>query len=979
MKSLLRKTLLVIALIPVCVAQLIAQPETYHHYTANDGLSFLIISSIYRDSKGYLWCGGYGGLNKFDGQTFLRYGHNKGLSNYNVKDICEDNTGNLWVGTTKGLNKITNDKIENYFLQHGLVSNEIVNICCDTNNVVWILTSSGVNYYYKNKIRLPFLTTGVTRHIACSNNTLYLSTDKGVFAFHYDVQKNDSEVVFSQAQQLSTANCFKSYLVGNKLYILEDNLVIVHDLLSQNKQAIESTRNKKIRQLINSCDNEIWMGSEAGLFKLINNKIEKQEVDLYQNSNNISSLFSDFEGNIWIGTSNGIYRYRGSQFKIYTERDGLQNSAVYPVKRGPKDFLWFGTLNGLHYFDGKTFSVFQHPNFKGKMVLSLHYLYNDLYIGTDKGLNIYDGQNVTFKSGTSLGLGNDSVTCIANKYKNELWLGGKNKVVRMKEMKVEKVFNLSTKQQGDVWNLFFDSQKRLWVGGYPDMGLMMIENDTLLDYSERYKLENQTILAMVEDNNNNIFAGTFDGVYIIQRNKVKYLREANGLSSDFIYTLGFDSDSNFLWVGNNQGLDKVNINAYLKDGVSEISHFGKEEGFFPLETNSYGFYRDTDNSIWFGTVNGLVHYNALPGSQHKNKNFTYIESIKIDYTDTTLTDKVVLPYYCNNLSFNFISIDFINPNKVTYSYKLTGLTNEWSPFTTQRYASFPKLSPGKYSFEVRSRNNEGVISTTAAPFSFTIRPPFWRTWWFYSLSALLVTLTIYVLVRRRVKSIRQKSLMKQQIIESELKALRSQINPHFLFNSLNSIQAFILRNQKEEANKYLAQFARLIRQILNHSRAEQITLKDEISLLENYIGMELLRFEGKFTYKLDVDAGVNISTAIINPMIIQPFVENAIIHGLTQDNDVGLLTISFKQHDGKLACIIDDDGIGIEASLQNKKEKIKHNAVGMEVTRERISALNRMSTEKILLEVEDRKNIDGTSGTRVKIIFPNAFATEKRN
>ncbi|HRC33854.1 MAG TPA: histidine kinase, partial [Bacteroidia bacterium] len=107
-----------------------------------------------------------------------------------------------------------------------------------------------------------------------------------------------------------------------------------------------------------------------------------------------------------------------------------------------------------------------------------------------------------------------------------------------------------------------------------------------------------------------------------------------------------------------------------------------------------------------------------------------------------------------------------------------------------RHSSFPKLSPGKYSFDVRSRNNEGVISTTAAPFSFTIRPPFWRTWWFYSLSALLVTLTIYVLVRRRVKSIRQKSLMKQQIIESELKALRSQINPHFLFNSLNSIQAF---------------------------------------------------------------------------------------------------------------------------------------------------------------------------------------------
>ncbi|HRC33853.1 MAG TPA: hypothetical protein PK736_10465 [Bacteroidia bacterium] len=162
------------------------------------------------------------------------------------------------------------------------------------------------------------------------------------------------------------------------------------------------------------------------------------------------------------------------------------------------------------------------------------------------------------------------------------------------------------------------------------------------------------------------------------------MREANGLSSDFIYTLGFDSDSNFLWVGNNQGLDKVTINAYLKDGVSEISHFGKEEGFFPLETNSYGFYRDTDNSIWFGTVNGLVHYNALPGSQHKNKNFTYIESIKIDYTDTTLTDKVVLPYYCNNLSFNFISIDFINPNKVTYSYKLTGLTNEWSPFIVSK-------------------------------------------------------------------------------------------------------------------------------------------------------------------------------------------------------------------------------------------------------------------------------------------------------
>jgi LytS/YehU family sensor histidine kinase len=267
--------------------------------------------------------------------------------------------------------------------------------------------------------------------------------------------------------------------------------------------------------------------------------------------------------------------------------------------------------------------------------------------------------------------------------------------------------------------------------------------------------------------------------------------------------------------------------------------------------------------------------------------------------------------------------------------------------------------------------------------TLTIHPPFWQTWWFHTLSVLMLAGLLYSGLRYRIAQVRkeerlqsehtrQQAAFQKKVSELEMQALRAQMNPHFIFNCLNSINGYILENQPDEASDYLAKFARLIRLILQNSNAPTVSLENELEALDLYLKMEALRFEGKFTFEIQCDQSIEAKYLEIPPLLIQPYVENAIWHGLLHKKEEGHLSIHLLQEEGLLLCSIEDDGIGRKRSIELKsKTATKKKSMGMKITAQRLELLTQLHGKQAKVEVIDLVDAQGSAcGTRVFLKIP---------
>jgi sensor histidine kinase YesM len=257
--------------------------------------------------------------------------------------------------------------------------------------------------------------------------------------------------------------------------------------------------------------------------------------------------------------------------------------------------------------------------------------------------------------------------------------------------------------------------------------------------------------------------------------------------------------------------------------------------------------------------------------------------------------------------------------------------------------------------------------------AYTTKIIFWGTWWFRLLTLLAMTLLVYVAYRLRVKQIEQKEKLrsdyeiKLNILENS--ALRSQMNPHFIFNSLNTINSFINKNERSQANEYITKFSKLIRLILDHSRQRKITLADELEIVDLYVKVERIRFENKFDYNINIASDIDASCVELSPLIIQPFVENAILHGLLPSENKGLMQVILQRKNNLLLCTIEDNGIGRKKALANKLHSPqKQKTHDIETTLNRIELFNKehnINTPVIITDLTDSNG--NAAGTRVEI------------
>jgi hypothetical protein len=328
-----------------------------------------------------------------------------------------------------------------------------------------------------------------------------------------------------------------------------------------------------------------------------------------------------------------------------------------------------------------------------------------------------------------------------------------------------------------------------------------------------------------------------------------------------------------------------------------------------------------------------------------------------------LVKKLTFNHLQNFLTLQFTVNNFSNEANNMFSYRLKGLNNNWSDRTTSNIASFTSLPTGTYSFELRSANSDGVWSNITRIVEITVLPPWWQTWWFIALAVIIVGACITLIVAYRIRKIRYDASIKQQLAEMEIKGLHAQMNPHFIFNSLNSIKEMILEDQKQNASRYLSKFAQLIRTSLEQSRQTFITIGQCVDHLQQYLEMEKLRFED-FSYEIRVDGNLDAEETKIAPMLVQPLVENAIWHGLRSKHTDRKLLVRFYREGKQVICEIDDNGVGYRQTMNGKTTVLPmHKSLGITNIRERLALLNEKYHIKCSLNIQDKTDLPGKPGT----------------
>jgi len=447
---------------------------------------------------------------------------------------------------------------------------------------------------------------------------------------------------------------------------------------------------------------------------------------------------------------------------------------------------------------------------------------------------------------------------------------------------------------------------------------------------------------------------------------IAHLSRQQGLSSEICRTMF--AYRNILWIGTDKGLNKVRLDR----PDYPVDRYNSQDG---LGSDMINCIFADGSVVYVGTPAGISYFDE---TRVNTSEACPLYLLSIQNSGRELIDdssSLLLPYTDKHLRLEFAGISYRAVGGVTYRYRLLGLDTIWRT-TRENFLEYLTLPSGKYTLQLQAVNKFGVTSRLL-PLNFGVATPWWQTWWFDALVFLSAISLTWGFVSFRIRQVRnrekEKERLSQRMMELEYSALQSQMNPHFIFNCLNSIQQYVFDQDIFAANKYITGFAKLIRATLQNSSREFIFLSEEISYLSGYLSLEKLRFKEKMDYTFDVDPALQAGAYLVPPMLIQPYVENSMRHGLRhKTNGKGLIHIRFRHEGDRLSAIIEDNGIGRKKAATFKtREHIEYQSKGMSLTADRVRMINARYKQPIRVEVFDLEDEAGeASGTRVVLTLP---------
>jgi len=963
------RLLSILSILLLLFYSLSAQEYSYTHYDVKDGLAGSNVYCITQDRQGFLWMGTEAGVSRFDGTHFKNFNLQDGLPDIEVLQIFSDSKGRVWMGPfSKSIcfyykGKIHNQENDSLLRQmrltgkvHSFAEDGEGNILAGTRNAVYVIRPDGKTKEYETIDGKPFFCDAVScsidgHFLIHANQTIYRLSGEKFHPILEDIRNGG---------------------YADPLYLSLNPWLICSPIGAMFRLSSQQTGRSMDFPMSNDKVTHVSISLIGDSLAYNNETQGSYEYNLFTGARRyfnlgayISRAFRDDEGNMWFTSlGRGIFRLNSDEFRNLSLRSSLNtNCVVHTIRKMDNCLLVGANYNMLFRFSLPSFEdsgSYKLDDAENEEIRYFKKLKNGrLFVGTSN--RIYTchwkgplGRHLVF-----------SVKAAVSKNDSEVLAAGAFGVIAIDPLTL-RVKDTLWKDRATVIN---------YIDGHTYMGtlngLYVLNKDRSVVYlGDKDPALRKRISSVEQAGDGTIWIATYGDGIVAYKNgrRVGAFTTRQGLSSDLCLALQLQNDK--IWVGTDKGLNKIDL--------------GNQDDPVTIYTANDGLGSDIINTIFIdspmvyaGTPAGLSFFNAARVDKSAGCRLIFLSAFSSGRDRLADTAALRLSYKGNNIRFEYAGISYKSSGNIWYRHRLLGLDSTWK-MTKESFLDYPTLPSGDYELQLQAINKFGVKSPPAS-IRFTVTTPFWKTVWFdVAVLSLFVFLT-WLFVTLRIRQLRRRQAEQEKLhkrmAETEHMALQAQMNPHFIFNCLNSIQQYIFDQDILAANKYITGFARLIRATLNNSSKPFISLADEVDYLSNYLSLEKLRFKEKMSYTIDVHPSLDMDMEdiFIPPMLIQPYVENSIRHGLRhKKGGEGFIRISVMQESDKLTFVIEDNGIGREQAARYKtREHIEYQSRGMSLTADRIRLINTVNGDSIRVEVLDITDRRGNAaGTRVTVRFP---------
>ncbi len=1026
-----------------------SQPNRFifRHLTTENGLTNNIVSSLYQDSKGYIWIGTIDGLQRYDGCRFVNFLPDihdpEALHNGWINAIFEDSKHRFWVGTPIGAPYLL-DRVSGKFYNYGLhlpktipLINGVIEFLEDNNGDIWMMNSDG--YFRLNNTSNQFENYSRLAGISKNNwpinfakdnkGNIWFVTKAGIKCYNlasqkiYDKNNNPDNLKILE----TTPNITTFLISGNNFWmgIRTRNLLVRYDIANNSlvEYPFENTglKNKDSGRLDVKTYNLTGYKDGSVMVDLFDEGIAFYDpakdsfTKIRVNNEDPEGLhgvidwgtvtLKDGDGNMWVsGHDKGLNVFNPSKTKFRFYRSNTTNTLhapYYSANGFVQDPADGDIYVGYYYPSGGIARFSSDLAFKKKYLIShtgnTSALENQvwcLFQDEDGSIWAPNQLRTILKLDTKtdkLSIAKDStlfsnINFIEKDQKGDIWLGTWSAGLKTINHQTKKTTTFLETAPGastparNILSACFEGDSIVWVGT-SDQGFLRFDRRTnkyshqyLYDENDPLSISSNTIKKVIRYNDDTLLLATTMGINIFDEKKKTFhnISTKDGLAGNLVETIVLDDNKNLL-AACDGGFCKLNMHSF------SVTRYGIADG---ITDNVFinASLRLKDGKFLISTESGFIAFNpdkltdAPPPDPLITGFKIFDKAIKID-SMLEASEPVTLSYRDNSVVIEFAALQYSFSDETKYYYQLEGVDHDWILSDKDQAAHYNQLQNGKYVFKVKCVNRDGVSSQNIAVLNIIITPPFWKTWWFRLLASLTLVFMIFWFVQQRIKKIKAREKIKQQITELEIKALKAQMNPHFIFNAMNSIQEYTLMGEVDNANKYISKFSKLLRKVLHQSNQNSILLSDEIETLTLYLEIENVRLGKDFHYEIHVENETEAQVTRIPSMLLQPFVENALHHGLVHKEGNKYLRINFKMpDDDTLVCEIIDNGIGREKAKQLKAAQhtaIKHDSLGIQLVEERLRLLSHPGQKQTTITIKDMVSSTGEAeGTTVTITIP---------
>lgn len=944
------------------------QTYLFDTWNSNNDLVVSDVNAITQDPKGYLWLATEGGgVSRFDGITFNNYTKEDGLLSDFVSALAWGKDSILCIGTEKGLCFFNGTE----FYQDSLVSqfDERVIDLAFVRDTLFVAFRHMLAYYNSGELieygRKDYFENQILKSLSIERNELIVSCDSGTIIAHdfFKLDKHPSSFYFGSENYV-----LLDFKDGEGLFRYKEQKGLTIDTIQISGG---------LKDALVWSDEALVFSNESGI-KLLESSGSLREISAEQGLNvgQVKCLFEDRFGNLWIGGYEGLAKWVNPNIQNFSKESGLEDERIHAVY-SQENKTWFGTNSGIELLDKNGYHLFDEVS--AGVVFKIHEdHFGILWFATESGLISFDG-SVFRVFGEDQGLDAGFVFDISETINNQLVVATSASVYIQNDIGFESIFD---EDAFGASSLRIDGNNRIWFNPlFGDLSFWENGQITTVNALGGFNLDEIRISCFDAQFNEHLWIGTLEtGLLYWNGKSLIAFSEENGLMSNKIDGV-LNINETRTWVLFDNGMQSLD---FVVDHWEVGKFYNETHGF--MGNGSYTnaiFWDGVSENVWAGTRTGAVAISEVNEAKSTVQFYPEIRNIDLFFKPNTwsglekeswalLPSSLELNHNQNYLTFHFGAISSGNPKDLYYRYKLKGQDEDWIESNDRYEAIFTNIAHGDYIFQLQVSDNANFENIEQRDFSVKITAPFYKTLWFWALVVIFIGSAVGLGIRSRLNQMNEKRRLRAALAESERKALRLQMNPHFIFNALDSISGFIFKNEPKLAVKYLNSFAKLMRLTLELSRKKLVPLYSELNLVKNYLVLEQVRFNDSFEFEVNIDEEIDEYVVMIPPMVIQPNLENAILHGLRHKKEKGHLTVHFLIKEEELICEIIDDGVGREKALAKKAESSKaHKGLSSNITKERMSLLSKSMERSFMYDIEDLKSEKGeATGTKVVLTFP---------